>query len=59
MKPSKNAIITSLHEAETKFNLKKNTLVEIYEEEARVVFMARRRGLSSNLRKILQKSALE
>jgi len=56
LKPSKKTIIKYLNDAENEFGLKKDTLVELYEEEARVVFMVRRHGITSSIRKILQNS---
>lgn len=49
----KNEIIKALEEAEKKYGLKLGTLNAIYDEEARVVFMGKRRNIFTNLRKIL------
>ena len=56
MRPSKKTIVEYLNQAESKYGLIKDTLVELYDEESRVVFMSRRHGITSSLRKILQNS---
>lgn len=53
MRPSKQEIEKMLREAEAVCNLKENVLSEIYNAEARVVFMGRRRGITGTLRRII------
>jgi len=53
LRPSKKLIEKTLSEAEEKFNLKKDALIDVYREEARVVFLGKRRNIMKNLRKIV------
>lgn len=48
-----------LEETERKYNLKDGTLTSIYADEARVVFMGRRRDLFKRLREIISQAAPE
>ena len=54
MRPSKQEIQNILREAETLCNLRENVLSEVYNAEARVVFMGRRRGITGSLRRIIR-----
>ena len=53
MRPSKQEINKILREAEAVCGLKETVLSEIYDAEARVVFMGRRRGITGTLRMIV------
>ena len=53
MRPSRKEIEKVLTEAEAIRGLRKNVLSEIYNQEARVVFMIRRHGIKGKLRRII------
>lgn len=57
VRPSKKYIKQILAETERTFNLRKEVLQEIYDAEAQVVFMGRRRGITDKLRKIIKDAA--
>ena len=57
MRASRAEIIRILNEAETNQNLPKDTLVRMYEAEARVVFMRRRGSILKDVRGIIVESA--
>lgn len=55
----KTEISETLSEFEGKYGLKKGTLQDIYDEEARVVFKGVRRNVIKNLRQILDGKRIE
>lgn len=59
MRPSKKNIQEILSQAEDKYGLRENVLIEIYDAESQVVFMGRRRGINDKLRRIIKNAALE
>ena len=54
MRVAKKTIEDVLAKAELKYDLKKGILLKIYDAEARVVFLGLRRGISKDLRRIIQ-----
>lgn len=58
MRIAKKTIENVLSKAENEFELNKGILLSIYEAEARVVFLGLRRGITKDLRRIIQNSVL-
>jgi hypothetical protein len=59
MKASKREIKRVLNKAEVEKNLGRDVLVEIYDAEARVVFMRRRGSILKELRSVIVRAANE
>lgn len=53
MRATKKEIERTLKKVEKKYGLRKGILSEIYDEEARVVFLGRRRNILKNIRRIV------
>ena len=58
MRIAKKTIENVLAKAENEFELNKGILLSIYEAEARVVFLGLRRGITKDLRRIIQYSVV-
>ena len=54
MRLAQKTIEIALEKAEIEHGLKKGVLSEIYNAEARVVFLGLRRGITKDLRRIIQ-----
>ena len=54
MRATKVEIEETLKKMERKHKLRKGVLSEIYDEEARVVFLGRRRNIFKNIRRIVK-----
>ena len=56
MRVAKKTIDETFSKAENQFEIKKGLLSSIYEAESRVVFLGLRRGITRDLRRIIQES---